>query len=200
MTYEHATQFALIIEVTCSLPTEIAPAGRIIRPVFNKQWLRMTVTAAWPGSTQINVLLHPVWNSGGGWGVGGGGGGVPSQNHRCFQEQYVPCRAAWKASLPASRHITTGHWANWVEALPYVYPIIFLCHDHKAGLPRSVQFNFSMGPHWWKLCGLGFRSVMELRCAAWLVNHEGWIFLWMGGGRGAIYDWNPVIMAIWVDS
>lgn len=41
---------------------------------------------------------------------------------------------------------------------------------------------------------------MELRCAAWLVNHEGWIFLWMGGGRGAIYDWNPVIMAIWVDS
>lgn len=68
MTYEHATQFALIIKVTCSLPTEIAPAGRIIRPVFNKQWLRMTVTAAWPGSTQINVLLHPVWNSGGGWG------------------------------------------------------------------------------------------------------------------------------------
>lgn len=34
----------------------------------------MTVTAAWPGSTQINVLLHPVWNSGGGWGVGGGWG------------------------------------------------------------------------------------------------------------------------------
>lgn len=49
---------------------------------------------------------------------------------------------------PASRHITAGHFVNPFEALPYVYSIIFHCHDHKAGLPRSVQFNFSMGPHW----------------------------------------------------
>lgn len=102
-----------------------------------------------------------------------------------------------KTSLPASRHITTGHWENRFEALPYVYPIIFPCHDHKAGLPLSVQFNFSMGPRWWKLCGLGFRSVMELRCAAWLV--EGGSFSGQGR-RGAIYDGNPVIMGIWAGS
>lgn len=108
-----------------------------------------------------------------------------------------------KTSLPASRHITTGHWANWFEALPYVYPIIFSCHDHKSGLPRSVQFNFSMGPRWWKLCGLGFRSVMKLRCAAWLMIHEGGSLNGREGGRGcggAIYNGNPVIMGIWADS
>lgn len=75
--------------------------------------------------------------------------------------------------LPASCHITPGHLGKQLKALPYVYPIIFPCHDHRAGPPRSVQFNFSMEPCWWKLCGLGFRSVVELRCASWRVSHEG---------------------------
>lgn len=113
---------------------------------------------------------------------------------------YHPLPPSWmKTSLPASRHITTGHWLNWFEVLPYVYPIIFPCHDRKSGLPCSVQFNFSMGPRWWKLCGLGFRSVTELRCTVWLVIHEGGSFSeWEGGG--GFYDGNPVIMGIWADS
>lgn len=176
MTYKHTTQFA-VTQVTCSSQTEIAQAGRvgwIIRPVFNKQWLRMSLL---PGLLYMDKCSFPssvkLW---------------ASQAHRWFQEQYVPFGSNYppyriNTSLPASRHITTGHWVNRFEALPYVYPIIFPCHDHKAGLPRSVQFNFSMGPHWWKLCGLGFRSVMELRCAAWLVSHEGGFFFeWEGGG------------------
>lgn len=100
--------------------------------------------------------------------------------------------------LPASRHITPGHLGKQLKALPYVYPIIFPCHDHRAGPPRSVQFNFSMEPCWWKLCGLGFRSVVELRCASWRVSHEGGSISEREGG--AIYDGNPVIMAICVHS
>lgn len=143
-------------------------SGLIMRSVFNKHWLRMSLLPA------LNVLFHLLWNS---------APPILQWIAYALQIQSPPL------PLPASRHITAGHLGKQLEALPYVYPIIFPCHDHRAGPPRSVQFNFSMEPCWWKLCGLGFRSVAELRCASWLVSHEGGSISEQEGG-GDLW-WEP---------
>lgn len=129
-THKPATQFAL----TRVTQTKIAQADRvgwIIRPVFNKQQRGCDCCPAC--STWINDLLHIL---------GSAGPSMRSENEKKRRSSLC------LTSLPAPHHITAGHRLNWFEALLYVYPIIFLCHDHKAVLPRSVQFNFSMGPRW----------------------------------------------------
>lgn len=55
------------------------------------------------------------------------------------------------------------------------------CHDRRAGLPCSVQFNFSMEPCWWKLCGSGLQECCGAEMFFLAGEPRGWIHVWMGG-------------------
>lgn len=153
MTYKGTSQFA-VTQLMSSLWTEIAQAGWIIRSVFNKQSY---------GCHCCSGLLHISCS-------------IPLQ--KCYlcrptsTDQYV-LLLHWTKTPTAPRHITSGHWENRSEALLYVYPIISFAMTTKLGFRTVSSPIFPWGLAGIRLCGLGLNSVMELRCAAWLVSHEG---------------------------
>jgi len=81
------------------------------------------------------------------------------------------------------------------EASLCVYPIRFPSQDHRAGLPRRVQFSFP-----WGLAGESSVASGSMRVVEGWWAAGRWIPLPTESRSVEIYDGKPVIMGIWEHS